>query len=89
MDTDAKVITNASVYYINIDSLKNLRQKYPELDQALDKHESVLVGGNRREPAIDYIICDPLSWQHFIRLKSNGAELHDYKREEYRRKLTV
>lgn len=32
MDTDAKVVTNASVYFLSIDILKNLRQKYIELD---------------------------------------------------------
>ena len=81
MDTDARVVTNSSVYYLTIDILKNLRQKYPELDKALDTVESYLVAKNRREPAIDYIINDPTGDEHFIRLKSNGGELHDYKKE--------
>lgn len=67
MDSDARCRQNVTVFYMNIDTLKTIRTKYIELDHALDKHEIFLVKGNRREPAIDYIICDPYSNSHFLR----------------------
>ena len=68
-DTDARCRSNVSVYYLTIDTLKMIRTKYIELDHALDKQEILLVKGNRREPAIDYIICDPYSNEHYLQNK--------------------
>lgn len=49
-----------------------------------------LVNANTREPALDYIIQDPYSHQHFYRHKSKSDVLiHNYKEEERRRMLTV
>jgi hypothetical protein len=72
-DTDAKCRGNLSVYYLKIETLKMIRTKYIELDQALDNHEMTLVKNNRREPAIDYVICDPYSQQHYIKDKKSGS----------------
>jgi CRP-like cAMP-binding protein len=56
LDTDARCATNVTVYYLDINTFKNLRSKHIALDQIMDTHEAWLVGGNRKEPAIDYII---------------------------------
>ena len=61
MDTDALCKTNLNVYFIHIDRVNALREKYNELDQALDVIERDLVDINKREPAIDYIVVDELS----------------------------
>ena len=61
MDTDAYCKTNLHTYFIHIDDVNKLRQKYIEFDEALDKVERDLVDENKREPAIDYIIEDELS----------------------------
>ena len=61
MDTDALCITSLNVYYIHIDRVNILREKYVELDQALDVIERDLVDINKREPAIDYIVVDEIS----------------------------
>lgn len=56
MDTDAHCKTNVHCFAISIEKVNYLREKYQELDEALDKAERHLVSGDRREPAIDYII---------------------------------
>lgn len=56
LDTDARCSTTVTAYYIDINTFKNLRSKHIVLDQIMDTHEAWLVGGNRKEPAIDYII---------------------------------
>jgi CRP-like cAMP-binding protein len=56
LDTDARCTSTVTVYYIDIDTFKTLRSKHIVLDQIMDLYEAWLVGGNRREPAIDYII---------------------------------
>jgi hypothetical protein len=61
IDTDAKCKTTVSVFYIHINTIKYLRQKHLELDQALTKLEIKLVNPNAKEPALDYIIKDPFS----------------------------
>ena len=66
MDTDAICVTNLYTYSISIDKVNKLRDKYKELDDALDNQERIIVGGaSKREPAIDYIIDDPASETHF------------------------
>ena len=88
-DTDAICRNNVTIFYLKIDTLKQIRTKYIELDHALDKQEMMLVKGNRREPAIDYIICDPYSNQHFLRNAKSGQLIHDFAKEQRMRKLTV
>ena len=44
---------------------------------------------NAREPALDYIIHDPYSNEHFLVDKKSGILIHDYREEERRRALTV
>ena len=55
----------------------------------MDTHEAWLVGGNRKEPAIDYIIQSPYSHQYFKMNNETGELVHDYKKEMQRRKLTT
>ena len=89
IDTDARCKTPVSLYYINIQTIKYLRQKHIELDQALLKQEMILVNPNAEEPALDYIIRDPYSEQHFLKHKKTGEVVLNYEREIYTRKLTV
>jgi hypothetical protein len=44
---------------MDIETVKILRKKYPELDKSLTKIEQVLIYDNNEEPALDYIIRDP------------------------------
>jgi hypothetical protein len=88
IDTDAKCKTTVSIFYININTIKYLRQKHIELDQALTKLEIKLVNPAAKEPALDYIIKDTFSQSHYLKL-SGGNVIHNYQEEEYRRKLTV
>uniref|UniRef100_A0A7S3CT47 Cyclic nucleotide-binding domain-containing protein n=1 Tax=Strombidium rassoulzadegani TaxID=1082188 RepID=A0A7S3CT47_9SPIT len=90
IDTDAKCKSTVSFFCIDINKIKYLRQKHIELDQALTKQELILVNPNAREPALDYIIQDPYSNQHFFQHKAKKEVLiHNYKEEERRRYLTV
>lgn len=89
IDTDAKCRTAVSAYYITISDIKYLRMKHIELDQALTKQEMILVKTNAKEPALDYIIRDPLSQAHYFQHSQTNELLHNYKEEIYRRKLTV
>jgi signal-transduction protein with cAMP-binding, CBS, and nucleotidyltransferase domain len=88
LDTDARCASNVTVFYIDINHFKNLRSKHIVLDQIMDTHEAWLVGGNRKEPAIDYIIQSPFNKQYFKVNKQTGEKVYDYKKEMYRRKLT-
>ena len=89
LDTDARCTTTVTVYYLDINTFKNLRSKHIALDQIMDTHEAWLVGGNRKEPAIDYIIQSPYSNQYFKMNNQTGELVHNYKKEMYRRKLTT
>lgn len=44
---------------------------------------------NAKEPALDYIIKDRFSQSHYFKHSKTGHVVHNYKEEEYRRKLTV
>ena len=48
-----------------------------------------LVNPDAKEPALDYIIRDPLSNEHFLEHKKTGTLIHNYEKEMRRRKLTV
>ena len=89
IDTDAKCKTTVSVFFIDINKVKYLRQKHVELGQALTKLEIKLVNPDAKEPALDYIIKDPFSQAHYFKHTKSGNVIHNYKEEEYRRKLTV
>jgi CRP-like cAMP-binding protein len=67
IDTNAKCKETVSIYYIDIETIKHLRQKYQEFDRALENQERILVKPGVREPALDYIICDPYSHQYFFK----------------------
>ena len=67
MDTDAYCKTNIEMYCIHIDKVNQLRDKYYELDTAVDDAERKLVKGKKREPAIDYIFSDEYS--NFVNTK--------------------
>ena len=66
IDTNAYCRTSVSVYSLNIQQITILRQKHVELDDALNKLEAVLVNPDAKEPALDYIIRDPLSDRHYL-----------------------
>ena len=89
IDTDAICRTAVSYYYIDINKVKQLRAKSRELEDQLIQKEMQLVNPNAREPALDYIIKDPYSNQHFFKNSKTGELVHDYNEEERRRKLTV
>jgi len=46
IDTDAKCKTIVSYFFIHISTIKYLRQKHIELDQALTRQEVILVNQN-------------------------------------------
>ena len=56
---------------------------------ALNKTEIVLVNPDAKEPALDYIIRDPLSNVYYLENKQTGTMIHNSEREIHRRKLTV
>lgn len=89
MDTDAFCKTNVHCYAITIDKVNYLREKYSEIEEALDKAERHLVSGNRREPAIDYLIQDVEMQRHYKQDVKSLDLVHNYKEEMRRRKLTV
>ena len=49
-----------------------------DLDQALDNHERTMVQGSTHEPAIDYIICDPATKEHYWEHKETKELVHNY-----------
>ena len=89
MDTDAYCKTNVHCFSMSIETLNHLRDKYVELDTALDKVERRLVEDKRREPANDYIIKDPYSHRHFKKDLITGHLTDNFIEEQRRRKLTV
>ena len=93
IDTDAVCITAVSMFYIHIDTINRMRQKHYDLDKALERKEMQLVNPNAKEPALDYIIKDPVCRQYFLRYKGNNArhpnQIHDYIKEEDANRLTV
>ena len=58
-----------------------MRSKHIELDHALLKQEVKMLNPNSREPALDYIIRDPYSQEHYYRHKKTGKLVHNYKDE--------
>lgn len=60
IDTDAKCKTVVTVYLMDIETVKKLRKKHLSLDRALTEIEQVLIYDNNEEPALDYIIRDPI-----------------------------
>ena len=56
IDTNARCQETVSIYYIDIETIKQLRQKYPAFDTALENQERILVKPGVQEPALDYII---------------------------------
>jgi CRP-like cAMP-binding protein len=89
IDTDAKCKSPVGVYYIHLETVKRMRQKHYELDKALERKEVQLVNPQAKEPALDYIIQDPYSHQHFLQHKKTSKRVHNHVAEEYRRRLTV
>lgn len=94
IDTDAVCVTSVSLFYIHIDAINSMRQKYYDLEKALEKKEMQLVNPKAKEPALDYIIKDPVCRKYFLRLRNKqrkpGKEVkHDYKQEEEANRLTV
>lgn len=92
IDTDAVCITSVSLFYIHIDTINRMRQKHYDLDKALERKEMQLVNPNAKEPALDYIIKDPVCRQYFLRYKGKNAKqnvIHDFKKEEEANRLTV
>ena len=61
IDTDARCKTSVSLYYIDINTVEQLRSKHNELHEALIQQEYVLISQNIEPPALDYIIRDPYS----------------------------
>lgn len=60
IDTDAICTTSVSLFFIHIDTINRMRQKHYDLDKALERKEMQLVNPNAKEPALDYIIKDPV-----------------------------
>ena len=89
IDTDAVCRNLVTAYSIHIDDVNRMREKYPELDDALQHQERILLNPDAKEPALDYIICDPYSRTQFWRSSRTDEEYHNYAAEERRRKLTV
>jgi CRP-like cAMP-binding protein len=89
MDTDAYCKTNVHCFVISLEQINFLRQKYTEFDYALDKAERHLVSGDRREPAIDYIIQDTVMQRHYKQDVKSLDLIHNYKEEQRRRRLTL
>jgi len=67
IDTDAKCGTTVSLFYINMNKIKELRNKHIQLEKALIDVEMALVNPGACEPAIDYIINDPYTQRHFMK----------------------
>ena len=88
IDTDAKCKTVVTVYCIDYDTVKRLRKKIIELDYALRKLEIKLIAMDI-EPALDYIIVDPVCRTQFMGNKATKHIIHDYERELRVNKLTV
>jgi len=61
IDTNAKCKDTVSIYYIDIETIKQLRSKYIAFDTSLENQERLLVKPGVKEPALDYIIQDPYS----------------------------
>ena len=72
IDTDAKCKETVSLFYININTIKKMRQKHYVLDEALTAQEVQLLNPNAREPALDYIIKDPYIHSVFWKHKKTG-----------------
>jgi hypothetical protein len=95
IDTDAVCQTSVSMFYIHIDTINRMRQKHYDLDKALERKEMQLVNPNAKEPALDYIIKDPICRQYYLKVKGRQQKprdnniVHDYVREEEANRLTV
>ena len=89
IDTDAICRTVVTVYSIHINNLNIMRQKYIELDEALQNQERILLNPNAKEPALDYIIVDPYIRTQFWLSNKHNQQYHNFAAEERRRKLTV
>lgn len=55
----------------------------------MNKTEIVLVNPDAKEPALDYIIRDPLSDKYYLQHNQSGTMIRNYEKEIHRRKLTV
>jgi hypothetical protein len=89
IDTNAICRNIVSVYYIHIDIVNAMRQKYIDLDYALQAQERILINPRAKEPALDYIIADPYSRSQWWHSNKHEITLHNFESEERRRKLTV
>jgi len=89
IDTNAICRNTTSIFYIHINKITEMRQKYMELDQALQAQERILLNPKGKEPALDYIICDPYNRTQYWYSSKNENKFHNFESEERRRKLTV
>ena len=81
------------MYNVNIRPVRDLRNKYTEIESILDKHDPVIITKNGRGSAVLLSIDDYSDYQEFMHVKyvaeklkeaeeeaeSQGAEWSDYK----------
>jgi hypothetical protein len=67
IDTDAVCSKPVSCYVIHVDDVDKLRKKHAQCEQVLHDQEMKLVNPKRAEPALDYILKDPLGNRYFYR----------------------
>ena len=81
--------TQVNVFVLDQDQLKNLRERYTEFNRKIDFQERYLIEDRSFQPALDYIVYDPIVRYHKKRNKKNkGDVIDDYEETEYRNKLT-
>ena len=67
------------MYVMRIETLKNLRKKHIQLDEAIEVQERYLLEGE--ELAIDYTIEDEMGNTHFKKHRKNGNVIWDHEKE--------
>lgn len=65
IDTDAQCFNQVNVFTMDTETITRMRKDFRVLDTALEVQEKKLVGGNAREPALDYILKDPATRVYF------------------------
>lgn len=81
IDTDAVCKKAVTLFYITIEDVEKLRNKYMQCERFLHEHEMKLVNPDIEEPVIDYIIKDNLTNKYFCRADENSKEYHNYDKE--------
>lgn len=82
IDTDAICTKPVSCYVLHVDDVDMLRKKHVDCEKVIHDQEMKLVNPKRKEPALDYILKDPLGNKYFYRNRLTASQKNQKKKND-------